>query len=417
MVKKYQNTQSIFFIFKEIMDHTVAATLRRFAHHTGLRNLEDSNQIARKYLAAHMRIVHPAIVYPYVGADYELVNKRTHSPPFSAYHSELEINPDTYVYLMQHGYENRPLTEEEAHEKYPALQHFIETMLPRPVGEEAWVNFERKDHWKARAYFMGLNWKDTAGFSNLMRNIYGIESKEKAKQSENDAFNAFLNAMYEYTPYEDFRAEEIGHILQTLNVGESLNLVEQDMADAVAVEEETLGDADALTHGNIPEKAPIVFVAETPKDAWKDIQNDEMVKSYLERAGLTAFFSPKKAVKQMILSSLHLPIKAVPGAERIIPMSKSIDDPLPPVPKEAWPMLVNAIESLNAENHCLNPDSPILKEILSGGEASVQSTIQTVLSLYNPDLEFEGFDPRLQVQLLKRHPHIDASVLESILNM
>ena len=119
----------------------------------------------------------------------------------------------------------------------------------------------------------------------------------------------------------------------------------------------------------------------------------------------------------MILSSLHLPIKAVPGAENIIPMSQSIEKPLPSVPKEAWPLLVKAIEALNVENHQLNPESPVLKDMLNGGETSALSTIQTVLSLYNPDVELEGIDPRLQIQLLKRHPEIDPSVIQSILKM
>lgn len=54
------------------MENKVAAELRRFAHHTGFRNLQDSSQMARKYLAVHMRMIHPSLVYPFVGADYEL---------------------------------------------------------------------------------------------------------------------------------------------------------------------------------------------------------------------------------------------------------------------------------------------------------------------------------------------------------
>jgi len=107
----------------------------------------------------------------------------------------------------------------------------------------------------------------------------------------------------------------------------------------------------------------------------------------------------------------------VPGAENIIPVSQSINKPLPPVPKEAWPMLVNAIESLNVQKHKLDPESPALKDMLDGGETNALSTIQTVLSLYNPDVELEDFDPRIQVKILKKHPQVDSSVVQSIIKM
>lgn len=392
-----------------------ATTLRKFAQHTGFKNIGNASQIARKYLAVHTRMVHPSVIYPYVGSDYELVNKRTHSPPLSAYQYDRSIDNETFVYLMKHGYENRLMTEEEV-EKFPALQHFIENMLPRPVGEEAWQNYERNDHWKARAYFLGLNWKDTAGYNDMIQSIYGID-KKTSSQVEIDACTDFIAALEKYQPYKDFEAAELGRILQGLNI-DQLKIEEQDVANAIVLEyAQEVGDE--LTHGDVEEKDPIVFVAEKNVDAdnWKDIQENHLVKSYLERAGLTAFFSPKKTVKQMILSSLHLPIKAVPGAENIIPMSQSIEKPLPSVPKEAWPLLVKAIEALNVENHQLNPESPVLKDMLNGGETSALSTIQTVLSLYNPDVELEGIDPRLQIQLLKRHPEIDPSVIQSILKM
>jgi len=400
----------------ERMENKVASTLRRFANHTGFKNIKDASQIARAYVAMHVRMVHPSIIYPFVGSDYELVQRRTHSPPLSAYQSDRDIDSDAFIYLMQNGYENRPLSEEEV-ERFPALQHFIETMLPRPVGEEAWKNYERKDHWKARAYFLGLNWKNTTSYNDMMRSIYGIDGS--SNQVEIAACTDFISAMQKYQPYQEMRAEEIGHMLQALNV--KLQLVEQDMTVVKEIENAQLV-GDELTHGFLEEKEPIVFIASESVDnnnqnVWKDIQENEMVKSYLERAGLTAFFSPKKAIKQMILSSLHLPIKDVPGAENIIPVSQSVNKPLPPVPKEAWPMLVNAIESLNVQKHKLDPESPALKDMLDGGETNALSTIQTVLSLYNPDVELEDFDPRIQVKILKKHPQVDSSVVQSIIKM
>ena len=64
------------------MANHVASTLKKFAVHTGFRKdreLEDINTLAKKYLAVHMRMLHPSVVYPYVGKDYTLLSLRTHS--------------------------------------------------------------------------------------------------------------------------------------------------------------------------------------------------------------------------------------------------------------------------------------------------------------------------------------------------
>jgi len=205
-----------------------------------------------------------------------------------------------------------------------------------------------------------------------------------------------------------------------------LRLPEQQQEVRVASKDavhETLVEAflgEEVTHGDMPAKEPLVFVATQPETetlTWNDIQRDASFQQYRKEAGLNVTFSPKKTVKQMIFSSLGLNVSDITAAESIIPLSRPLSDALPPVSADAWPLLVGAMESMDVTKHTLNPDSPLLRDLLPGGEANALSTIQTVLTLYHPECEMEALDPRLRARLLKTHPTVDASVVQSILEM
>lgn len=396
----------------------MASVLKAFAVHTGFRkekDLSDADMLAQKYLAVHMRMIHPSIVYPYVGKDYTLLSLRTHSPALESYCTDRAVDVPAYVYLMKHGYANVPPTEEET-KSFPALQHFRDNMMPKPVGEETWVDYDRTDHWKARAYFIGLNWKNAPEFYNLARAIYMEDLITADNRKTQDAFSDFYQALTQYEPYHELEAKEIGAILGGLHLEEKIGLL---TAVPEAKEPEAI-IGDELTHGDVPEKDPLIFVSDASEASllsWSDIQGNDWFQRYRKEAGLNVTFSPKKTVKQMIFSSLGLNVTDVPGAESIIPLSQPMGEALPAVPQEAWPMLVGALETMDISKHTLNPDSPMLRDMLPGGETNALSTIQTVLTMYHPQCKVQEIDPRIKARLLKAYPKVDESVVQSILEM
>lgn len=381
------------------MDEHVKGVLADFAKHTGYASL-DATSLAKRYLAVHTRLVHPGIVYPYVGSDYALLSLRTHSPPLSAYCEDRMVDIPTFVHLMKHGYENKPHEE-----RSPALDHFRENMMPRPVGEEAWVDYERKDHWKARAYFVGLNWKQMPQFYNLARAIYA----DGAERVDADAFGAFYGCLLDYKPYVQLEARELGAILSQLQLKDDAPVKAREPAEPLHL-------GDDATHGDARPKEPIVFVCSDARgEPWEAIHQNPLVQDYRRRAGLPATFPPQKLVKQMILASLNLSPLQIPGAQSLYPAARPLDETPLAVGAEAWPLLMNAIQSMDAGRHCLNAEAPLLRDMLEGS-ADVASTIQTALTLYHPE-ENSSLDPRTKNRLLKAHPEVEPSVIQSLLKM
>lgn len=374
--------------------------------HTGLQSLS-ATELGKRYLAVHMRMIHPSVAYSYVGSDYQKVKMRTHSPGINAYCEERMVDVPLYVHLMKDGYPNRPPTEEER-ARFPALEHFRENMMPRPVGEEAWVDYERKDHWKARAYFIGLNWKEMPQFYQLAEAIW----KEDASNS-NGNFGDFYSALLDYKPYKNLEAQEIGDILNELHL-ENDPAVQSTLLMIPEVSVEVF--VDSATHGDVPEKEPISFkVTKSTESVGEDIQFNEHFQNFRRAACLNATFSPQKIVKQMIFSSLKLPVP-----EALLPLSRPVsDNQMPPVPKEAWPILMGALNSMNIKRHVLDETAPFFRDFLSqGGEADALETLKATLTLHHPEIETTEDDKRRhQSRMLKEHPKIEESVLETLIKI
>lgn len=383
------------------MAQHVKETLSNFARHTQQSEKQASNAslIAQKYLAVHTKLAPVGVIYPYIAPDYMLMCLKTHSPPLNAYsddHAMVDIA--TYCHLMETGYPKGPVQAEGN----SAMAHFKDNVMPKPVGEEQWVNYERDNHWKDRAYFLALNYRNHPSFHDLVQAI-------ASDVAEGDAmYQKLLN----YTLPVSISAKEIASLIKQLKISN----VEVDPAGTptlapVAVKKEE-------THGDLPMKAPIVFVTSRQEEAsrsWSDIGQDEHVQDYRRRANLSASYSPKKLVKQMILSSLGVPATS---AESLVPKNLPLSDAtFPAVSAEAWPVLMNAVESMDAEKHALNPASPALCEILPGGAVDAVSTIQTMLTLYHPSCELKTMDERTKVQFIKSYPQIDESIIQSIIDM
>ena len=391
------------------MDAT-ETTLKKFGVHTGhsKKEMTDATKLAQKYLAVHSRIVPAAVVYPYIASDYSLLSLKTHTPPLESYSTEAMVDIPSYVYLMKNGYKNEPMSAEVA-SQFPALSHFRDTMTPKPLGEEQWCDYERTDHWKTRAHFMALNYKNMPEFHNLIGAICAEDATTNGTEVSD-----FYTRLTEYKPLHDIQAAEVGSIISQLNVDHLGLLPAQKHIVCAELGEEVVSDE---TYGDFADKkSPIVFVAEAPAEKsaldWNAIQQDALVQDYRKRAGLNVTFSPKKIVKQMIFSSLGLPITA-----QIIPKNRPLSEALPPVEKDAWPLLMSAVENMDIERHALDPESPALREILPGGEADAMSTIQAMLTLYHPDCELETMEPRTKVRYMKMFPQIDESVIKSIIEM
>ena len=164
----------------------------------------------------------PAVVYPFIASDFRLMALKTHTPPLNHYSEGNDIvDIPTFIYLMKEGYENRPLTIKED-KQFPSLAHFRDYMMPKPVGEEEWIDYERKDHWKKRALFLALNFRDTPDFYNLVEAVYG-DGKDMTEYKNADDLADF------YTKYKSFNplkvdAAELGLMIKGLNV-DRMNLI------------------------------------------------------------------------------------------------------------------------------------------------------------------------------------------------
>lgn len=395
---------------------SVKETLHAFASHTGFkRPLLDVNGLTQKYVTVHLRSAHPALVYPYIGDDYTLLKLRTHSPPLDAYTEDRDIDPIAFAYVMKHGYENRPLTEEEMIQ-FPSLQHLKENLMPKPVGEEAWKDYERDDHWKARAYLIGLQWKNTAAFPDIVQAVYGPRST----QEERDAYSDFMTSLLRYEPYEHMSAEEMGHMIAAMDLGDSLPL-ESNVFERHAPFETCKSEFQSHAQRIAPTD-PIAFhigeEASSSSSSWMDIANNPFMQSYRKQACINATFSPKKTLKQMIFASLKIPLEQVPNPTRILPATQPVDETLPHVPKEAWPFCIKAMAHLDVSKHELNPEAEFFQDLMpEGGTANALDTIETVLTLYHPECEADVIDPQVRARLLKQHPKMDSSIISSLMKM
>jgi hypothetical protein len=401
-VKRFHSTFHLLKNKKEMAQH-VKETLSNFARHTqqSEKQAENASLIAQKYLALHSKLAPVGVIYPYIASDYLLMCLKTHSPPLNAYSDEhTMVDIPTFCHLMQTGYPKGPVQASPN----SALAHFQDNVMPKPVGEEQWVNYERDNHWKDRAYFLSLNYKNHAAFHDLVQTIAG-------NTAEGDAmYQKLLN----YTLPASISAKEIASLIKELKISN----VEVDPQGTAPIPTRTVAKPHE-THGDLPTKSPIVFVAnkqseEAPR-LWSDIGQDEHVQDYRRRANLSASYSPKKLVKQMILSSIGVPATS---AESLVPKNVPLSDAtFPAVSAEAWPVLMNAVESMDAEKHALNPASPALCEILPGGPADAVSTIQTMLTLYHPSCELKTMDEGTKMQFMKSYPQIDESIIKSIIGM
>lgn len=296
--------------------------LQRFANHTRHRTPRDGDltTLGRKWMVAHVAPASPE-TYAFVAEDYALVRAKTHSPPLESYaESSHPVDVDTFVWLAKNGYPAaRPLTLEEE-QQWPALAQFRDTLWPAPVDEETWQPFERRDHWKERAYFLAAAGacKNKPQFHALVERIATAEPNGSAETPTNletatpdgvaDLYTRILRVIPDCTP----SAQEIGTLIAALDLHHLDN--EQGGPSCEAARQEYLAEKhqqEEQRKVNVPIERPIVLLVNSsssntssPEATALAVAEDESVTAFRQRELIPPTFPTHKVMQQMLLTHL-----------------------------------------------------------------------------------------------------------------
>jgi hypothetical protein len=333
---------------KRLLKHTRMEGLQRFANHTRHRTPRDGDltMLGRKWMVAHVAPASPE-TYAFVAEDYALVRAKTHSPPLESYaESSHPVDVDTFVWLAKNGYPAaRPLTLEEE-QQWPALAQFRDTLWPAPVDEETWQPFERRDHWKERAYFLAAAGAcknkpqfhalvericseplaEPLGSASVATPVIPTDSKEQtptvaetvAKPLEtakpkgladtvSDLYTRILRVIPDCTP----SAQEIGTLIAALDLRHLDN--EQGGPSCEAARQEYLAEKhqEEKQHKvDVPIERPIILLVNSssttgsPEATANAVVEDESVTAFRQRELIPPTFPTHKVMQQMLLTHL-----------------------------------------------------------------------------------------------------------------
>lgn len=283
--------------------------LQRFAQHTRHRNQPDLTLLARKWLTLHVSA--PAEVrqtYALVADDYALLEARTHSPPLASYVDPSgRVDVGAFVWLMKNGYPNdRPLTADEEMQ-WPELARFRDTFWPAPVGQEDWEPFERRDHWKERAYFLADRMRSRAQYHALVDAIYrdGLTTSPPEGGDVKDAVSDLFTRLVRY------RAEptvhELGTLIGALDLSHLQDGLQPVEVPAPVVQEEPEKTVVPLEE---PVEQPVELVSASPSAALDEaaLRAHPDVVAFRQRELLPPTFPVAKVLKQMLLAHVQLPV-------------------------------------------------------------------------------------------------------------
>lgn len=337
--------------------------LQRFGVHTRQRKAT-LTELGRKWLALHSGGGAPT--YALVANDWALMEARTHSPPLHTYLDPVgrAVDPASFVWITKNGYAHaRPLTETEQRE-WPHLAQMAETLWPRPVEEESWQAWERRDHWKERAYFLAtMGSRARPQFYGLVEAIYrdGRPSEPSTEMQERDEIAGLYTKLQRYGANSAHwpSAKELGSLIATLDLehvtagadcaeARRLYLEErkrkaEEEAAAAARVEATLENAAPIA----VEAEPIPLIAKTPgQGVAVPMTPEERLENH---AGLAAFrrrhlipptFDVRTVAKQCVLASMGAPVPShlMASAQR-----RALGTMVTPMASECDAELVNAL--------------------------------------------------------------------------
>ncbi len=362
--------------------------LASFAAHT--RQSEEERQdvagLLKKYVAVH--IAGP-VVYSHIASDYNVLSLRTHTPPLQSYGMQ-PIDTATFLNCMKHV-DPSPETARHMH----AFGHFCDTLFPVPVGQEAWIEYERKEEGqKKRAYFIALNFKDRPNFYNIVNSIAGGgESKPTVDRIYSQLCK--YNVPKHLVPHV---AEEIGTMLSTVSLPEKMEPIEcaehgKRETEEEAEEREERPHVEARQIEFVNSSISVQVSAEHP-----------LIDDYRRKVVLPPTFPRSKLVKQMILSSIN-----VLADERIMAANQrafaTVDATV------AWPMLMSSIAGDKATFDTAKPwVRDFALNVMKTDKPDTSTFLKAVLSLYVPGQT----RTREEQKYLTKHPKIDESLIKQV---
>lgn len=373
--------------------------LQKFANHTRHRPPRDGDLsvLGRKWMVTHVAPSSPE-TYAFIANDYDLVRVRTHSPPLASYaESSHPVDVDTFVWVTKNGYPNgRPLTMEEE-QQWPALAQFRDTLWPKPVDQEAWQPFERKDHWKERAYFLAAAGacKNRPQFHALVERIYSedVPVSPLTKDAVSDLYTRILRIVPEPSPYEIgtlIAALDLQH-LQDEQGGPTCEAARQDYLAEVAAEPEP---------AVLVEQQAIIFVNQ-PADTNTDITEDGPIMLFRHSELIPPTFPTHKVIQQMLLTYLGEPIPShlLSSVQR-----RNSRQPAGPVilSNAVW----NWLDSIPSEKliASLDPKCPQLQSYYFGrqeGQAGQPITPQALIKGVLLDERHRNLWPKVEPSIVK----------------
>lgn len=378
-------------------------TLAKFAAHTRhtQEECEDVETLGKKYVAVHLG----SAVYQQVLSDYKALHLRTYNPPLQTYEVQ-PIDADVFVNMLR-----RVDANPESARGMAAFGHFCDTLFPKPVGEEAWVEYSQKDGWKKRAYFVALPLKDRPNFYALVSAIHGGSGGGK---EDVDAFYSRLNRYSTPKALMPHVAAEIGTILSSIHLPHEEGVEPIECSDPGPRHVES-DDEEAGEHVSAPIRRSIEFAPLSAPIAAALAHEDgkNVMDEYRKRAVLPPTFPRSKLVKQMILSSL-----GVSTAEDVMSANQKV---FPSVPIEAWPVLMNLYDAM-AHPTALASEADaewvrdLALNVMKTEKPDPTLLLKTAISLYGPIVPDAQSveEARARQKYLTRFPKVHDSLIKQV---
>lgn len=396
------------------MDHA-GATLAAFAKHTR-HSLQDESpsKLAQKWLALHVQSAPAALVYTHLAPDYALVNLRTFDPPLSAYTANAAPDPATFVYIMKNGYpRTTPIVEFGA---------FRDEHFPKPVGQEAWVDYRRDTHWKERAYYMAVQCGTPYALVEAIHYEDVVPPNTPASYVHKDHVAAMYARLTRHARLYPAQAygivDEIGALIKQIALPATAELAIQEEQSVQGVGDRGPPSVNNMTDATNATDESIInmkmdFSAELVSPR-QPLPVDCSV--YRKAACLPPSFQTTKLIKQMILARVGADAA---GAASILGRWQKELAPRSTVDDATWAALETHIVVNPAATSDL--DTPALREMHVAlyrkqyqKPGSVSEFVRAALAVYAKDAALRT---EAEAAYVKKYPIPDPSLIKAVVNL
>ena len=285
--------------------------LSDFAKHTRQPQDEDLTTLAKKYLAVHCSLAPMPLVYAHLADDYKLLEMRTHQPNIHHYSQFGTFDKDAFVKIMRDGYAHLqgPINTEGR----PALSYFLDTLFPKPVGSEAWQEWQQNDHWRKRALFMALNCNEKAGFHELVREVLQTPTQSvgvcnDGGENGSDHIDDMCTKLHKIKlsgKMPEVTPQELASIIGDLDMFK-VEDVALPVCDGKGDNKTPVSTTVAKDDSEILPltKQKLSFTAATASEA--TAFDPTLLNAYRKRANLPATLTPLRIAKQLLFSAMQL---------------------------------------------------------------------------------------------------------------